>query len=91
MKRGNKVRYKKHLEFVVSETDKDNDTIIYTEEIWSYETLIGIVNYRDKLIQRTPAEQEFTPMNWKHLKWALGRAKNKTNQNSANSPWTIVG
>lgn len=89
MRRGNKVRYKKHLEFVVNETDKDNDAIIYSEEIWSYETLIGIVNYRDKIVSKMFGE-ELTPMNIKHMKWALGRAKNRTNQNSANSPWTIV-
>lgn len=91
MKRGNKVRYKKHLEFVVTESDKDNEAIIYSEEIWSYEIKIGDVNYRDRIIYRTPTFQEFTPMNWKHLKWALGRAKNRTKDNGTNSAWTIVG
>jgi hypothetical protein len=29
-------------------------------------------------------------MNWKHLKWALGRAKNKTNQNLSIHGWAII-
>ena len=86
MRRGNKVRYKKHLEFIVSETDRETGEISI-EDIISYNNKIGEVNYRDKIVYRIPNEQEFTPMNWKHLRWALGRAKNRTKIDT----WEIVG
>lgn len=82
MKRGNKVRYKKHLEFLKNDRDSN-------EEIISYESPIGIVKYDTSTIEKYFG-LELTPMNLKHLYWALGRAKNKTKQNGVNSPWTIV-
>jgi len=81
MRRGNKVRYKKHLEFVAIQNGN--------EQIVSYENPIGVVDYNQrKVIITTP--NELTPMNWKHLKWAVDRAKNKTNQNGAQSQWGII-
>lgn len=83
MRRGNKVRYKKHLEFVAIEGTPN-------ERIISYEDEIGIVNYGMQKIINYVKPNEITDMNWKHLKWALGRAKNKTNSNQPNSPWAII-
>jgi hypothetical protein len=83
MRRGNKVRYKKHLEFIPIENSVNELIISYGQEI-------GIVNYQSQRVEKTFG-LELTDMNIKHLKWAVGRAKNKTKQNGANSPWTIVG
>jgi hypothetical protein len=96
MKRGNKVRYKKHLQFIDIENEggiempeggQPNNNVQKNETIVSYTKDIGIVNYHDKIVYRTPTAQEFTPMNWKHLRWALGRAKNRTKDNT----WTLEG
>ena len=82
MRRGNKVRYKKHLEFIPIENSVNELIISYGQEI-------GIVNYQEKRVEKTFG-LELTDMNIKHLKWALGRAKNKTNKNTAQSPWILV-
>jgi len=78
MKRGNKVRYKKNLQFEGNSEDQN-------ENIISYGQRIGIVNYSDKIVSKIFGE-ELTNMNIKHMKWALGRAKNRTKDNT----WTIV-
>lgn len=83
MRRGNKVRYKKHLEFIPIENSVN-------EEIISYEVLIGMVDYGNKKVINYLLPHEITEMNWKHLKWALGRAKNKTNQNLSIHGWAII-
>jgi hypothetical protein len=82
MRRGNKVRYKKHLEFIPIENSVNELIISYGQEI-------GIVNYQEQRVEKTFG-LELTDMNIKHLKWALGRAKNKTNKNTAQSPWILV-
>lgn len=82
MRRGNKVRYKKHLEFVAIENSAN-------EQIVSYDEPIGLVDYNQRKVIITTTN-ELTTTNWKHLKWAVGRAKNKTNSNQSNSPWGII-
>lgn len=83
MKRGNKVRYKKTLKFEIIEGTSN-------ERIISYENEIGKVDYTETKVINFLLPHEITPMNWKHLKWALGRAKNKTNSNLPNSSWGII-
>jgi hypothetical protein len=82
MRRGNKVRYKKHLEFIPIENSVNELIISYGQEI-------GIVNYQEQRVEKTFG-LELTDMNIKHLKWALGRAKNKTNQNLSIHGWAII-
>lgn len=82
MKRGNKVRYKKHLIFIPIENSVN-------EEIISYGNLIGVVDYNQRKVIITTTN-ELTTTNWKHLKWAVGRAKNKTNQNLEQFGWGII-
>jgi hypothetical protein len=83
MKRGNKVRYKKHLEFIPNEESN--------EEIWSYTQRIGIVDYVQKKVFHHIPFNEMTPMNVRHIKWALGRAKNRTKQNGRSDWSTLEG
>lgn len=94
MKRGNKVRYKKHLEFIEIENldvvediegGQPNNNVQKNETIVSYNKDIGIVNYRDKIVFHR-SFNEMTPMNVRHIKWALGRAKNRTKDNT----WTTL-
>jgi len=90
MKRGNKVRYKKHLQFIEIENldeweidgGQPNNNVQKNEAIISYTKQIGIVNYHDKKIYHHEKLGDLTPMNIKHMKWALGRAKNKIKDNS---------
>jgi len=95
MKRGNKVRYKKHLQFIeienldeVWEIDggQPNNNVQKNEYIISYRKTIGIVNYHDKIVYHGQSFNDFTPMQKRHLKWAVGRAKNKTKDNN----WSLM-
>jgi hypothetical protein len=99
MKRGNKVRYKKHLQFIDIENEggiempvempeggHPNNNVQKNETIVSYNKDIGIVNYHDKIVFHRAAFNEMTPMNVRHIKWALGRAKNRTKDNT----WTTL-
>jgi uncharacterized protein (DUF1919 family) len=79
MKRGNKVRYKKHLQF---EGNSDNQN----ENIISYGNRIGFVDYENKIVFHHIPFNEMTSMNVRHIKWALGRAKNRTKNNT----WTTL-
>jgi hypothetical protein len=92
MRRGNKVRYKKHLQFIdmqneggieMPEGGQPNHEV-QKETIVSYNKEIGIVNYHDKIVFHRAPFNEMTPMNVRHIKWALGRAKNRTKDNT----WT---
>ena len=83
MRRGNKVRYKKRLRFEIIEGTPNERIISYGDEI-------GVVNYTMQKVINYAKPNEITTMNWKHLKWAVGRAKNKTNQNALNSQWGII-
>jgi hypothetical protein len=91
MKRGNKVRYKKHLQFIDIENEggiempeggQPNNNVQKNETIVSYTKDIGIVNYHDKMIYHNERFNDYTPMTKRHLKWAVGRAKNKTKDNN---------
>lgn len=91
MKRGNKIRYKKHLEFIEIENldaveeiegGQPNNNVQKNENIVSYTKDIGIVNYHDKIVYHHERFDDYTPMTKRHLKWAVGRAKNKTKDNN---------
>jgi hypothetical protein len=91
MKRGNKVRYKKHLQFIEIENldaveeiegGQPNNNVQKNEYVNSYTKNIAIVNYHDKIIYHHDRFDDFTAMEKRHLKWAVGRAKNKTKDNT---------
>lgn len=90
MKRGNKVRYKRHLEFIESNLDdiespvegQPNNNVQKNETIISYTKEIGIVNYHYKIVYHHREFDNYTPMEKRHLKWSVGRAKNKTKDNN---------
>jgi len=89
MKRGNKVRYKKHLQFIEIENldaeiegGQPNNNVQKNETIRSYNKDIARVDYGAKMIYHNENFDDYTPMQKRHLKWAVGRAKNKTKDNT---------
>ena len=91
MKRGNKVRYKRHLQFIEIENldvvediegGQPNNNVQKNETIRSYTKDIARVDYHDKMIYHNERFDDYTPMQKRHLKWAVGRAKNKTKDNN---------
>ena len=75
------------MDEIETEGGQPNNNVQKNESIVSYTKEIGIVNYHDKKVIHNIPFNEMTPMNVRHIKWALGRAKNRTKDNT----WTIEG